>query len=276
MSLEKPLLQASYQVAYLRAKEKKPPTVAEELVKPCALGMAKIVLGRDAQKKLQQVPLSNDVIRSRIHAMSQDILQQVLEDIKASPLKVGIQLDESTDVDGCSQLLVFEQYVKEKEILEEFLFCEPLQLTTKGIDVFSLIKDFFLKHKIMFDVCASICTDGASAMLGKNSGFVAYVKKEVPRIMITHCMLHRRALAAKTLPTELKDTLSTAVSAVNFIRGHALNHRLFHAFCEEIGAEHTVLLFHTEVRWLSRGRMLTHIFEMCEEISQFLLIKAVI
>ncbi|CAM5125424.1 unnamed protein product [Natator depressus] len=105
--------------------------------------MAKIVLGPDAQKQLQQVPLSNDVIRSRIHDMSQDIFQQVIEDIKASPLKVCIQLDKSTDIDGCRQLLVFVQYVKEKEILEKFLFCEPLQLTMKGIDVFNLIKDFF-------------------------------------------------------------------------------------------------------------------------------------
>ncbi|CAM4449741.1 unnamed protein product [Lepidochelys kempii] len=83
-------------------------------------------------------------------------------------------------------------------------------------------------------------------------------------------MLHRHARAAKTLPTKLKDTLSTVVSTVNFIRGRALNHCLFHAFCEEIGAEHIVLFFHTEVRWLSHGRMLTRIFEMREKISQFL------
>jgi hypothetical protein len=31
----------------------------------------------DAQKKLQHIPLSKDVILSRIHEMSQDILQQV-------------------------------------------------------------------------------------------------------------------------------------------------------------------------------------------------------
>ncbi|CAM4485325.1 unnamed protein product [Lepidochelys kempii] len=103
VSLEKPLLQASYQVAYLCAKKKKPHTIAEELVKPCALEMAKIVLGPDAQKKLQQVPSSNDVIHSRIHAMSQDILQQVSEDIKASPLEVGIQLDKnSCSVNHCN------------------------------------------------------------------------------------------------------------------------------------------------------------------------------
>ena len=57
--------------------------------------------------------------------MSEDILQQVIADVKASPIKVSLQLDESTDVSLCSQLLVFVQYVKEKKVVEEFLFCKP-------------------------------------------------------------------------------------------------------------------------------------------------------
>ncbi|KAK3862332.1 hypothetical protein Pcinc_031801 [Petrolisthes cinctipes] len=69
--------------------------------------MAKTVLGSDAEKKLKQVPLSNDIIHSRISDMSRDILQQVITDMKASPVKVSIQVDESTDVSFCSQLLVF-------------------------------------------------------------------------------------------------------------------------------------------------------------------------
>jgi hypothetical protein len=53
----------------------------------------KAVLGSVAQKKLQQVPLSNDMIRSRFYEMSQDIMQQVIEDIKCRPLKVSIHFD---------------------------------------------------------------------------------------------------------------------------------------------------------------------------------------
>ncbi|XP_068246892.1 protein FAM200C-like [Palaemon carinicauda] len=59
--------------------------------------MAKIVLVKEAEKKLQQVSLSNDVIHNRIIDMNGDILKQVVADIKASPVKISIQVDESTD-----------------------------------------------------------------------------------------------------------------------------------------------------------------------------------
>ena len=52
---DKPLLLASYKVAYEIAKNKKPHTIAENLIKPCALEMVGIVLGKEAKQKLHQV-----------------------------------------------------------------------------------------------------------------------------------------------------------------------------------------------------------------------------
>lgn len=80
---EKPLMHASYQIAYQIAKSKKPHTFGEELIKPCVLEMAKIILRKEAEKKLQQVSLSDDVIHNRIIDISDTILEQVVTDIKA-------------------------------------------------------------------------------------------------------------------------------------------------------------------------------------------------
>ncbi|VVC43270.1 Hypothetical protein CINCED_3A006807 [Cinara cedri] len=106
-------------------------------------------------------------------------------------------------------------------------------------------------------------------MLGKSSGFTALIKKEIPDIII-HCVLHRHALASKTLPTDLKEIMTITVKIVNFIRARALNHRLFKVLCQKMGAEHKVLLYHTEVRWLSRGQVVKRVYELREEISFFL------
>lgn len=102
---------------------------------------------------------------------------------------MSIQLDESTDGSFCSQLMAFVRYEKEKEVVEEFLFCNPLKTTAKAIDVFNLVKEFFLEHGMTLNMCGSICTDEAPVtpvVLGNKSGFATLVKEEVPHVTVTH------------------------------------------------------------------------------------------
>ena len=87
-----------YQVAYKVVRSKKPYTIAEELIKPCALEMVTIVPGQETRKKLELVSLSNNVIHNRIGDLSGDILDQVISDVRSSSLKISLQLDESNDV----------------------------------------------------------------------------------------------------------------------------------------------------------------------------------
>ena len=82
--------------------------------------------------------------------------------------------------------------------------------------------------------------------------------------------MHREALIAKTLLDKLKEVLDTAVKLVNSIKTSPLKSRLFEILCKAMGAEHKGLLLHTEVWWLSQGRVLLRIYELKEQIMLFL------
>ena len=71
------------------------------------------------------------------------------------------------------------------------------------------------------------------------------------------------------MPADLLSVLNDAVKLVNFIKAHLLNSRLFTLLCNEMGSEHKALLLHTEVRWLSHGKVLTGLFELRHELQQF-------
>ena len=90
------------------------------------------------------------------------------------------------------------------------------------------------------------------------------------RLVSNHCTIHKYALACKTLPVESKSVLDSVVKAVNFICGRAVNFQLFNAFCDDLGKEHQYLLFHTEVRWLLRGKVLFHVGELVTKVTVFL------
>ena len=99
------VLEASYHIAFRIAQAKKPHTIGEELIKPCLIEATTLVLGGEKANKLKEISLSNDVVKKCISEMSQDILLQVVEEVKSSPL-FSLQLDESTDISSCPQLLV--------------------------------------------------------------------------------------------------------------------------------------------------------------------------
>ena len=180
-----------------------------------------------------------------------------------------MQLDESTDVTNCSQLLVYVRFTENDIVKTELLMSKEVSGTTKGKDTFNIVDEFFKKNDLEWSKLVGCTTDGAPAMLGRKSGFQSYVKAVLPKIIFTHCFIHRFALCAKVLPPELLSCLQQIVKIVNFVKTSALNTRIFANLCADLGSYHKCLLFYTEVRWLSRGNMTRRVFELRNELLEF-------
>ena len=263
----KAAVHASYAIALHVAKTKKPHNIGETL----HIGKCEVGAGREkASQTMKQISLSNDTIKSRIHEMSDNITSKVLSKIDFSPV-FALQLDESTDISNLSQLLVYVRYVADERINEEFLFCQPLETTSKAVDVFQMLIDFFDITELSWSKLVGVCTDGAPAMIGANSGLISLAKQKNPVIQGTHCMIHKAALVSKTIPKRLHEhIMSVVIKVVNYVKGSALNTRLFSKLCKDMDADHTALLYQTQVRWLSKGNMISRIFELREEVKLFL------
>ena len=251
------------------AKEKKPHTIAEKLILPCCKDIVRSMFGEESAKQLNAIPLSDNSVQWRISDISNDIKDQVISEIKAAGT-FAIQLDESTDISSLAQLLVYTRYVKGDTFKEEYLFCHPLLSTTTGQDIFETVSNFFDANGLEWKNVSGCTTDGAPAMLGCRSGFMTRVKSANPDMKNVHCMLHRQALASKTLPPELKSVLDDVVSVINYMKGSALATRTFRLLCQDLDSEHENLLYHTEVRWLSRGNVVSRVFSLRKEIEVFL------
>ncbi|XP_068243831.1 protein FAM200C-like [Palaemon carinicauda] len=197
------VVEASYEISMLIAKSKKSHNIGETLIKPSILCAAQLILGKDSANKLSQISLSNDTVQRRIHELSQDIKEQTLELVRASPV-FAIQCDEMTDIAQCAQFLMYARFVSGNNIKEEILFCCPMESSSR------------------------------------------------------------------TLPDEMRDVLNVAIKVVNFIKSGALNSRLFKLLCKDMDSEHEALLFHTNIRWLSKGNMLERLYELREEAIIFL------
>jgi len=128
--------------------------------------MVHSVIVNDAANKLYQISLSNNTVQHQIKEKSLDILEQVISEIRETPVGFAMQLDESTDVVNCSQLLVFVWYVGKEGLKDKFLFNAALKTTTKADDVFHAVDSFFKRHGLKWTDLKGCTTDCAPAMLG--------------------------------------------------------------------------------------------------------------
>ena len=146
-----PLLRASLKVSLVIVKAKAPHTAGKEPIKPSAVKMAQILLGRNEAKRINSVSLSDDTVHNRIADIANNILNQLIAQIQDSPCRISLQFDETTDIKSISQLVAYVRFVKENVIVEEFLFCQEMKERTRAKDVFDLVNAFLRENSIAWN-----------------------------------------------------------------------------------------------------------------------------
>jgi Domain of unknown function (DUF4371) len=133
-------------------------------------------MGAEAAANFQAIAVSASTVKRRIVKISSFLESETVRKVRQSD-HFALQLDESTDIVNFAELIVFVRYMAEDSIEESMLFIKPLPTTTTGADIFNLVDSYFQTHDIDWKKCSSIATDGAPALTGRHSGFIALVKK---------------------------------------------------------------------------------------------------
>uniref|UniRef100_A0A8C2VH41 Zinc finger MYM-type containing 6 n=1 Tax=Chinchilla lanigera TaxID=34839 RepID=A0A8C2VH41_CHILA len=270
--VEKSLVKASYLIAFQIAASKKPFSIAEELIKPYLVEMCSEVLGSSAGDKMKTIPLSHNTIGYRIDELSADIEDQLIQKVRESKW-FALQIDESSEISAVTLLLCYIRFIDYdcSDIKEELLFCIEMPSQISGFEIFELINKYIDSKSLNWKYCVGLCTDGAASVTNRCSGLKAKIQEvALNSVAFTHCFIHREHLAAKKLSPCLHEILLQSAQILSFVKSNLLNSRMLTILCEEMGSEHVNLPLHAEVRWISRGRILTRLFELRHEMEIFL------
>uniref|UniRef100_A0A3P8XHL5 HAT C-terminal dimerisation domain-containing protein n=1 Tax=Esox lucius TaxID=8010 RepID=A0A3P8XHL5_ESOLU len=213
-------------------------------------------------KRIKDMPHSARTVHDRSIMMANQVEETQIKDINAGTY-CSPALDESTDVSHLSQCSIIARYAAGDTLREESLAVLPMKGTTRGEDLFTSFMEFTKEKKLPMDKLTSVCTDAVPCMLGKNKRFVALLREHEKRdILSFHCILHQEVLCAQTCGQELGEVMLLVI-------------RVLKALLEEVGNHYPGLLSHSNVRWLSRGKVLSCFAACLSEIQTFLEMKGV-
>lgn len=269
---------ASYQVTDISAQKMKLFSDAE-IVKECVVTVCKTLFSHLPNSKqildeVSKLQLSDSTCMRRSQDLAAIIALNITDELQQSKC-FSLALDSSTDITSISQLLVFVKYVfKDCVVKENFLDMITMTEQTRGVDYLNRIVSFFNERSDDLKKIFSVCTDGFPSMLGRNIGFIQLLKKHLENVslLIFQCIIHQESLPVKFAENVIY-VMKQVVKIMNFIMSNELNRRMFQEFLKELILQYGYVLYHTEVRWLSKGKVLERFFSIRHEIILFLATK---
>ena len=117
-------------------------------------------------------------------------------------------------------------------------------------------------------------TDSAPSVTGTHSGIVKLINNKIKEefamnsALSFHCMIHQESICKLSL--QLTHVMDPVVHAVNLLRARGLKHRQVQSLLEDMEADFTDVLYHTNVRLLRMGRVLMRVWDLKAEIIMLL------
>jgi hypothetical protein len=179
-----------FRTAYYLAKNDRPYTDQPGL---CELQKLN---GADVGVTLHSRASAIEIINTIAHEMKQRLCHSIIE----HNLKIGIMLDEFTSISNKSTLIVYVRCVFPETDNAIAFPLDLIELSDLGA---SCITEETLKslHEHGFDSdylsknFVGVGSDGASTVVGKQSGVLTRLKELYPQLILWHCMSHRVELA---------------------------------------------------------------------------------
>lgn len=168
---------ASLKICHLLAKKKKP-FVDGELIKEAFILAGDTLFDKFKNKKdiiesIESIQLSRHTVVRRLGDFYQDINCQLKSDIDIC-VAFSLQFDESNDVMGTAQFVIFIRMVFSNHVFkEELLEMIPMHGRTRGEDFYNAFNKYVEDYNFPIDKLISITTDGCPSMVGRINGFVA-------------------------------------------------------------------------------------------------------
>ncbi|XP_005396792.1 PREDICTED: general transcription factor II-I repeat domain-containing protein 2B isoform X2 [Chinchilla lanigera] len=241
-------------------------------------GLQKYLLGSSdllcAEPKLPNMAPPENIVVQPLEDTTGNPWEKLREKIKLF-VAYSIAIDEITDINNTTQLAIFIRGVDENfDVSEELLDTVPMTGTKSANEIFSRVEKSLKKFNIDWSKLVSVASTGTPAMVDASHGLVTKLKAKVAMLCkgsdlkSVCCIIHPESLCARRL--RMDHVMDVVVSSVNWVCSRGLNHGEFTTLLYELDSQYGSLLYHTGIKWLSRGLVLRRFFESLEEIDHFL------
>ena len=260
----------SHRMAFLKAQLLMPYNTFEEFGKESL----RIILEESGHgelfDKLTNFPSSPNTMRRNCERIHDYHMVTTVRAILKSPFPFTLQIDESTDCRGKSQLVGFVRYIDGYNVEERIVFCYELEHRKTAHDITEAVRKFMEKHDIPWHKLGSVSTDGATTNTGPHTGVIRRLTAYSPNLTDTSCFIHRYVLCIKKIRGGLAHAFNTIKEVATFFKGNKQVARDFRRFCKEKNLPIDEIPYYTEVRWLSLGKLIARIYKYKADLVEFL------